>query len=131
MVLYLQILFRPEDYLNNIDIKKVRDALIRFRFGINDLAVNKINQSTTYMNCPFCNAIDDEGHLLLDCKAYEHLRKKYLRQDINKDNKSSLCKYWMNGCNYRRARVVAMFTYYALKLRNENLTRRGHVDYID
>ena len=96
----------------------MRSSLIRFRFGINVLAVNKVNKSNEESKCPFCNSHDDEGHFLLECRKYDHLRHRYLHLDSNAAyNKTRQCKYLMNGNSYLRDRAVAMFIYYALKLR--------------
>ena len=109
--------FGLEDYLNNIDIKKFRDSLIRFRLSINDLAVNRWDNSTIELKCPFCNQRDDEEHLLLECEMYNYLRQKYLCRNDQEFNKR-LCMSWMKGGDRRRSRALAMFIYYAMKLRN-------------
>ena len=103
--------------MNDIDIKKFRDSLIRFRLSINDLGVNRMDKNTTELKCPFCNLRDNEEHLLLECEMYNHLRQKYLRRNDHEFNKR-ICMSWMKGGDRRRSRALAMFIYYAMKLRN-------------
>ena len=107
--------FGLEDYLNNIDIKKFRDSLIRFRFSINDLAINRMDKNDSELKCPFCNHRDDEEHLLIECERYNYLRQKYFR--LNHNNKR-LCMSWMEGGDRRKTRSLAMFVFYAMKLRS-------------
>ena len=110
--------FGLENYLNCLDIKKFRDTLIRFRFGINDLAVNRRYESTEDVKCPFCTCRDDEIHLLFECHTYDFLRHKYLYGNDTVVNAKRSCCYWLNSTDYRRTRAIAMFVFYALRLRN-------------
>ena len=49
---------QEEKYLNDITIKKFRDTLIRLRFGINELGVNKRFQpERATKTCPFCPGV--------------------------------------------------------------------------
>ena len=112
--------FGLEEYLNNIDIKKFRDVLIRFRFGINVLAVNSMNKNISDLNCPFCESRDNEKHFLFECKTYSFLRQKYLRQNNFEGDKLRHCKDWMNTNDVRKERALAMYIYYAMKLRTES-----------
>ena len=109
--------FGLEDYLNNVDIKKFRDILIRFRFSINDLAVNRFDNNNPDLKCPFCDHRDDEEHFLLECKAYEELRQKYLRLSGSKISKKKFCISCLKGYDCRRTRNMAMYIFYAMKLR--------------
>ena len=68
-----------EKYLNDITIKKFRDTLIRLRFGINELKVNKRygSDNVTNKNCSFCpGPLEDESHFLYHCPVYSAIRQK-------------------------------------------------------
>ena len=71
-----------ETYLNDITIKKkFRDALVRLRFGINELRVNKRYESENIVNkdCAFCPGIlEDETHFLFHCPLYSSIRHKHI-----------------------------------------------------
>ena len=110
-----------EDYLNIVEIKKFRDILIRFRFGINDLAVNRSFRTNLDLNCPFCQFKDNEEHLLFECEIYEHIRRKYLQTNHCKGSKLRFCKYWMTTTDATKVRAFAMFLFYVFKLRSECL----------
>ena len=114
-----------EDYLNIVDIKKFRDVLIRFRFGINNLGVNRTYRINSDLKCPFCQYIDNEEHILFECEIYEQLRQKYLHKNNSQGSKRRFCSYWMNASDDRKVRVLAMFLFYAFKLRSEYLCLMG------
>ena len=65
-ILYFQIISRGRNiskWHNNK--KKFRDALVRLRFGINELCVNKRYESENIVNkdCAFCpDILEDEMH---------------------------------------------------------------------
>ena len=72
-----------EKYLNDITIKKIRDTLIRLRFGINELKVNKRygSDNVTNKNCSFCpGLLEDESHFLFHCPVYSAIRQKYIAE---------------------------------------------------
>ena len=120
--------FGLETYLNSLDIKKFRDALIRFRFGINDLAVNRRYTNSEVEKCPFCNHRDDETHLLIECNAYDRLRQKYLHWNDNITNIQRFCSYWLDSTDNQRIRALAMFVFYALRLRDVHLSMLDDTD---
>ena len=107
-----------ENYLNYLDIKKFRDQLIRFRFGINDLKVNSFYTYTQDSLCPFCEETEDEIHFVLYCKPYQHLREKYLSHYL--DARMRNIARLFQG-KEKKTRAVAMFIHYAYKLRKQLL----------
>ena len=82
---------QPENYLNDITIKKFRDSLIRLRLGINELRVNVRYQrdSSNNNSCPFCpDALENEYHLFFECPVYDELRQKTLSRILWYTNSS-------------------------------------------
>ena len=72
-----------EAYLNDITIKQFRDALVRLRFGINELRVNTLYESENIVNkdCAFCPGIlEDETHFLFHCPLYSSIRHKHIAE---------------------------------------------------
>ena len=69
-----------ETYLNDITIKRFRDALVRLRFGINKLRVNKRYESENIVNkdSAFCPGILEDGtHFLFHCPLHSSIRHKH------------------------------------------------------
>jgi len=115
-----------EHYLSDITIKRFRDCVIRFRFGINDLKANKrfyYSNSISLQDCPFCpNKREDEIHFIFHCPVYTDLRKKYVDNMIitNCDldvNFQSI----MKCASVTYSRNLGMYVFYAMKLREELL----------
>lgn len=110
--------FCAELYLDNITIKRFRDALIRFRLGINELGINKRFQGTgVCRDCPFCPGIvEDECHFLFVCVMYKEIRERYLRNIVD----CSL-EYVLMDPDREFQRRVAMYVYFSLKQRDQML----------
>lgn len=118
-----------ESYLNDVNIKKFRDSFIRFRLGINDLGTNgRYKGESSSALCPFCvNQREDEDHFLVHCPKYSVLRTKYIAAYIS--NEQSDVRNLTSGHGVRKTRDVAMYIYYALKLRSLSVTdESGHSD---
>ena len=109
----------PEGYLNDVTIKKFRDTLVRFRFGINELGINKrYKLQFANKNCPFCPAVlEDEYHVLFHCPVYYNIRNKYAK--VLLENSYQSINYVMLQIHAKDNRNLAMFIYYALKHREE------------
>ena len=109
--------FLAELYLNDITVKKFRDALIRFRLGLNNLKVNRrFSQSNFDKNCDFCeDVLEDEQHFLFECHKYEPIREKYLHRYFNLDviTVAELLQTLDLIC----IRQLAMYIYYGLEMR--------------
>ena len=57
--------------------------MIRLRFGINELKVNKRygSDNVTNKNCSFCpGLVEDESHFLFHCPVYSAIRQKYIAE---------------------------------------------------
>ena len=112
-----------EKYLNQVTIKKFRDALIRMRLGLNDLGINKrFNQTNPVTkNCKFCTSVtEEECHFLFDCPAYDSIRTKYLTPVLNQNANADLTTT-LGNTNTNDIRKIAMYIYYAMECRNELL----------
>jgi hypothetical protein len=111
-----------ERYLNDITIKKFRDSLVRMRLGLNELNVNKRYQSDAVSkDCVFCPQIlEDEYHFLFSCPVYADIRYKHIAEFFDCDPETALKSVFVDSCMVT-ARKLAMFSYYALKRREERL----------
>lgn len=114
-----------EPYLNDITIKRFRDCVIRLRFGINDLKINKRYcraAAATPPHCPFCiGKIEDEIHFLFHCPVYTDLRRKYLFSICNHDSDMQNFHDLLECNSVLNSRNLGMFVFYGLKLREELL----------
>lgn len=111
---------KVEKYINDITIKKFRDCLIRFRFGINELRANRrFLVGTILKDCPFCpGTLENEEHFLLNCPVYSGIRTKYLGTLLQQ---VTTLKDILHDSQMDAARKVAMFVFYALNLREEQM----------
>jgi hypothetical protein len=112
-------LFEPEKYLKAITIAKFKNVFVKFRLGIVDINANNRYQ-TAPVTCPFCPTIEDEVHFLLSCPKYQVLRDKYILIPPAISRKYSL-QYLLQNDNVHTMRSVAMFIYYALKTREQEM----------
>ena len=108
--------FQFESYLHDINIKKFRDAFIRFRLG--NTAFGSNNRNNTNTECPFCKEYEDEKHFLFNCYKYEELRHMYIFKHVNEAGHVAKL---LNGRGICKTRDVAMYIFYAYKLRCEKL----------
>jgi len=113
-------LLQPEKYLNDITIMKFRNVFIKFRLGIIDLKINKRYQVVSRI-CPFCENTENELHFLLYCTKYQELREKYILKYYKNVHVSPLVFLLQNESLFV-TRSVAMYIYYAMKLREEELS---------
>ena len=110
-----------EKYLNDITIKTFRDTLIRLRFGINELKVNKRygSDNVTNKNCSFCpGLLEDESHFLFHCPVYPAIRLKYIAEFTEMPR---TLNQLLETPSTFVSRKVAMYTFYALKCREKLL----------
>ena len=112
---------KKEDYLNFITIIKYRKLLSKLRLGTLEIFYNRrFKDPEADTTCPFCEEIETEEHLLLDCPMYNNIRHKYLAKfwiTLNNVNLTDL----VTNKNAEIVKATAMYTYYALKYREENL----------
>ena len=61
----------------------IRNSLIKFRFGINPIAVHSLRYKThAYIDtiCPLCRAaVEDEAHFTLSCSALRLITRQNLQ----------------------------------------------------
>jgi len=72
--------FELQSYLNNVNIQKYRVA--RLRLSSHRLHIETGRWSNTPREdrkCALCNKLEDEFHLLFECKAYDDIRVKYIK----------------------------------------------------
>ena len=71
--------------------------------------------------CPFCpNVLEDEFYLFFNCPVYADIRHKYLMHFIVHYVELSF-NFLFKNASIDASRKVAMFTFYALKHREELL----------
>ena len=114
-----KFVFGAESYLTNITLKRFRDALIRFRLGLNDMGINQ-RFTNKNKNCPFCeNIFEDERHVIFVCKSYEDLRCKYLIDFISSSNCTVKNILMVTDLTLDLVRKLGMYLYYCFKRRDE------------
>ena len=114
---------RLEPYLSCIDKAVFRNALLRFRLGISDLAVHRQRYNPVELPkcCPFCNdvdALDDESHMLHVCSAFDAIRRKYIG-DVNISN--SPVETLLTSENEAVLRNLSVFLFRAFSMRRNTL----------
>ena len=114
--------FETESYLSYVNIKKFRDAFARFR--LRNCALNAYlpsNEEDVTTNCPFCDSVEDERHFLLHCKMYDDLRDRFILKHLQGFNYNGIA-YLVNGRDVTKTRDVAMYIYYAYRLRGDKIS---------
>ena len=111
-----------EEYLSCINIRKFRNAYIRFRLGCTGLKTNtrSKNVDNADLKCAVCHEIEDETHFLTRCRMYSDIREKYLSRHMPKKNSTNVT-YLMKGKDERKIRDIAMFIFYAFERRMQIL----------
>ena len=95
--------------------------MIRLRFGINELKVNKRygSDNVTNKNCSFCpGLLEDESHFLFHCPVYSAIRQKYITEFTEMPR---TLNQLLETPSTFVSRHVAMYTFYALKCREKLL----------
>ena len=101
-----------------------RDALVRLRFGINELKVNKryVSENIVNKDCTFClGTPEDEAHFLFHCPLYSSIRHKHIAEFMVQKALPTL-KVLLEAPSALVSRKVGMYVFYALKLREEKIT---------
>ncbi|MCG8048238.1 MAG: reverse transcriptase family protein [Candidatus Thiodiazotropha endolucinida] len=119
--------FQFQPYLEKINISKFSTALSRLRVSSHRLSVesgrwvrpNSIPLSER--KCILCNTLEDEYHFVLECPAYDDLRKVYIPKYYR--NNPSMFKFidLINSTSEGRIRKLSVYIFYAFKLRAEML----------
>ena len=114
--------FEGESYSSCINIKKFRDTFVRFRMGCNELRSNfrSRHDPNFTLNCPFCNEVENENHLLRHCPLYCDIRQKYLAKYLPNSDSMNL-SHLINGKDADKTKNVAMYIFYAFKLRSHKI----------
>ena len=80
-----------EAFLSTLTAKRYRDAIVRFRLGVNALAANKYrySQNDQARICPLCKtAEEDEMHFVFFCPALQQIRNTYIQPYTHSDHPS-------------------------------------------
>ena len=69
--------FKTKEYCKSILPPSHRSALYKSRFGVAPIRIETgrfENLKLDERKCPFCSAVEDESHVLLECNVYNDLR---------------------------------------------------------
>jgi hypothetical protein len=110
-------LAHTEKYLFDITLQKFRTVFTKLRMGVININVNN-RYNNASKNCPFCMIEENELHFLIYCPKYADLRQKYISKYFISLS-SIFLKDLLQNENTIITRSVAMYTYYALKRREE------------
>ena len=91
------------------------------RFGINELRVNKRYESENIVNKDCAGILEDETHFLFHCPLYSSIRHKHISEFMAQEALPTL-KVLLEAPSALVSRKVAMYVFYALKLREEKIT---------
>lgn len=116
-------LLQPEKYLTDITLTKFRNIFVKLRLGIIDLNGNK-RYSAVPNTCPFCPAVENEIHFLLHCPKYQDLRVKYILKYFTDNVHVPPLIFLLQNESIYINRAVAMYCYYAMKTRDEEISNR-------
>ena len=88
--------FKTEEYCKLILPPSHRSALCKFRCGVAPIRIETGRFENLKLNerkCPFCSAVEDESHVLLECNVYNDLRTNLFSKAVEiKPNFSFLSK---------------------------------------
>lgn len=85
--------YKVEEYCKIVLPLKHRSAFSKFRCGVAPLRIETGRYENLNINerlCPFCDAVEDEKHVILKCNVYTDLR------NILCDKASSVCQDFIN-----------------------------------
>lgn len=114
---------QPEAYLNWLKIRDLRDVLLRFRFGVNELGTNRYrySQQAHAKHCPFCAGVEEnEIHFVFICTLYHDLRSQIFPELLQ--IRWSLHEIAMFFDDETLVKKFARFLVAATKLRRSTLT---------
>ena len=78
---HLNVSFVNNGYLNSTPGKYIRIAITKFRLGSHNLMIERgrwLKLELIDRECTSCGKLDDEFHVLTECRLYTTWRKKYL-----------------------------------------------------
>ena len=73
--------------------------------------------------CPACQKLEDEFHLLFECKLYNSIRKRYINQYYVKNPNMFKTEELINSHSIYTVRNLAMFIYNAFEIRKQFTTQ--------
>lgn len=118
---------KHEYYLGCVTIRKFRAALCRLRCSSHQLAIEQGRYRQTPVGlrlCPLCNnGIETELHFVLKCPAYIMLRERYILPKYYNNVSQHKFIMLMSSQSEYVLRNLAMFVFYAFKLREQLLNR--------
>ena len=114
----------PERYFADIQIKGFRDALVRFRLGVSDIATHRNrfirNPAPGTNDCKFCpGQTENERHVLFHCSAYNDIRPLPLQ--IEGDQETNVFLMLMSAIEPQLTKQLAWFLFKCSRI------RQGHV----
>ena len=118
--------FELEPYISVIVVSKFRTCMALFRSSSHVLMIERgryYNIPREYRFCIYCECIvETEMHFVLECPLYKDIRECYVPR-IYTDNPTYLkfCNLFASK-NETVIRNLAMYLYYATKLRNEHIS---------
>ena len=109
-----------ESYLDSIQQKCFRDALIRFRLGISKINVHKnrykASDLSTGNDCPFCPGVEEnECHLCFKCSMYNDIRPNVMK-NIEPYQESAQLARLMYSRDDETIRKIAWYMFKAFEL---------------
>lgn len=115
--------FEYSFYLKNVNISKYLTALTRLRLSAHHLSVETgrwRNISLSDRLCSACQKLEDEFHLLFECKLYNSIRKRYINQYYVINPNMYKTAELFNSHSVQIVRNLAMFVYKAFEIRKES-----------
>lgn len=116
--------FKFQDYLDVVKVKKFRNALSRLRVSSHRLEVetgrwNK-PQRIEYIErkCRICNKLEDEFHFVFECCAYENIRNTYIPRYFRVRPNMFKCTELFSSSNNQNINKLASYVFKAFERRN-------------
>ena len=110
-------------YVNSITINKFRSCMANLRCSSHTLMIEKCRHyhiSREFRTCPYCETlVEDEQHFVLVCPLYSTLRSQYIPEHFFNNNTIDSFIRLMASKDETTVRNLAVFIYYAFKIRNE------------
>ena len=121
--LYRNLNLESIDYLNLLPNNFIRIAITKLRLGSHYFMIERGRWKKLELIdrlCIFCNEIEDEYHIVMCCKRYNNLRKKYLPKTLI--DKPSMFKFvnFLNTKDIKSLKNLGLFIFNVFKLYEEN-----------
>ena len=121
--LYRNLNLESIDYLKLLPNNFIRIAITKLRLGSHYFMIERGRWKKLELidrQCIFCNEIEDEYHIVMCCKRYNNLRKKYLPKTLI--DKPSMFKFvnFLNTKDIKSLKNLGLFIFNVFKLYEEN-----------